>query len=100
MFNIARVVLQIAVHRDQYFAACVLDAGGHGRGLSVVATKMHDPNSRILAGNADSNFQCPVPAAVVYKNHLEGRTQRLHGIDDRCMHPADVVLFIVEGHDD
>jgi len=41
--DVARVVLEIAVHGDDDLAAGVLDAGDHGRGLAVVLTEADHP---------------------------------------------------------
>ena len=95
-----RVVLQVAVHRDQDLAPGVLDAGRHGRRLAVVAPELHDAKSRVVPGDVDGKLKGAVTAAVIDEHHLERDAQWLDRLDDGRVHAPDVVLLVVEGNDD
>ena len=45
-WNVARIVLQIAIHGHDNVAASGVDAGLHGRGLTKVAGKAQHPDVR------------------------------------------------------
>jgi hypothetical protein len=59
VLDVARVVLQVAVHGDEDPAARLLDAGGHGGGLAVVAAEVDDAHPRVAAGDVDRDSSVP-----------------------------------------
>ena len=48
--DVGRIVLEVAVHRDDHLAARVVEPGGHRRGLPVVAAQLNHPQSFIVGG--------------------------------------------------
>ena len=100
MLDVAGVVLQVAVHRDQDLAPSVLDAGRHGWRLAVIAPELHEAKPRVLPCDLDGDLESAVTAAVIDEYHLERDAQRLHCLDDGRVHASNIVLFVVEGDDD
>ena len=86
--DVARVVLQVAVHRDDDVAGGGVDAGLHRGGLAEVARELHHADVVAdRAGVAAQGGGRRVAAAVVDDDQLPGlwisRQRRLHGVDQR-----------------
>jgi hypothetical protein len=87
--NVARIVLEVTVHRDEILTASVRHAGGHGGCLAGVARKHHEPHTRIAAGDRSGGGDRAVAAAIVDEHFVR-----------RGAEPRDVVLLVVERNDD
>ncbi len=98
--NIARIVLQVAVHGDDHVTARGLYARRHCGGLPVVASELHHAHARILLGKTHGNGERAVAAAVVDEHHFEREAERLERVDHRFVHRRNAFLFVIEGHAD
>ena len=98
--DVGRIVLQVAVHRDEHLAARVLDAGGHRRRLPVVAPELHDAHARIAA--RDARWRSRRCRPCCRRRRTPSRTcspscaERLH---DRGVQRPNAFLLVVERHD-
>ena len=77
-WDVARVVLQIAVDGDDEVAGRVLNARKHRRGLSIVAAKQHKFYSPVLLSKLFKLVGRPIPAPVIDQNKVEGARLRFH----------------------
>ena len=68
--NIVRVVLEVAVHGDNDFAGSVVETGGEGGRLAVIALETDDGDARIVEGNLVKNLRSRVAALIVHVDEL------------------------------
>ncbi len=68
--DVAGIVLQVAVHRDDDPAPRATKPGVHRRGEAVVAQKPHEPHARIARAQGAQEGVAAVGAAVVDEDHL------------------------------
>ncbi len=73
--DVARIILQIAVEKDEDVAAAVLDAGLQGSGLPEVAAELHELGVGVVFRQRAETFEAPVAAAVVDVEDLVGAAQ-------------------------
>ena len=60
VWNIGRIVLQVAIHGDDDIVFGVINPGLHGSGLSVITTELHDNHMRIGRGQSRQFFQAAI----------------------------------------
>ncbi len=98
--NVGRIVLQIAVHGDDVFAASVIETGGEACGLAEVAAQFDDGHPAIDGCDFTKQGEGSIDGAIVDEDHFKGFTARLHdGLEPR-VEVGDVFLLVVEGDDD
>ena len=96
--DIPRVVLQVAVERDDHLAPSVVEAGHHGGGLTHVCSQPQAAHPWI-GGYRAHLVPGPVPAAVVYQNDLERALVGLQCLKDPLHERAHVLRLVVERSD-
>src|SRR6266511_1123343 len=99
--DVGRVVLEVAVHRDDDVPAGGVDARLHRGGLPVVAQEPHDPHVRPEPRRpGEERLPRPVAAAVVHGDELPRarvrRERRLDAVEQR----GDVLDLVVHRNDD
>ena len=92
--DIARVVLEVGVHRAQHRAPRAGDAGSDGRRLAVVAAELDDPDVGVPGRQVTELREAGVDAAVVDIDHLVRLAQFVQHARQRLVQRRQVVLFV------
>ena len=98
--DLARVVLQIAVHGEDELAFGVIEPGCQRRGLAEVAPQLHYEDAAVDGGNLFQQPAGAVVGAVIHKHQLEGIADMLHHLFQTVVERGDVLLFVMERNDD
>src|SRR6202034_3398439 len=98
--NFRRIVLQIAVHRNDDLALRVIEAGFQRGGLAEITAEAHGENPGIVAGDLRKLAEGAVFAAVVDENDLKRLANRVHHIDDFDVKLRNAFELIIERDDD
>ena len=94
--NVGGIVLQVAVHGDDVFAAGVVESSGEAGGLAKIAAQLDDGHAAVDGGNLAQQRERAVDRAVIDQHHLEGLAARFHhGLKPR-VEVGDVLLLVVE----
>src|SRR5262245_56316956 len=67
-WNVERVVLQIAIKRNDHFARRMLDSRLHGRGLAIVAAKADNLDPLVAASEFVQSRSAAIGGAVIDKD--------------------------------
>ena len=94
------VVLEVAIHSEDVVALGVIEAGGEGGGLAEVAAELDDEDAAIYRSDLFEQAIGAVTGAIVDKDQFEGFTDLLHDGLEAIVERGDVILFVVEWHDD
>ncbi|MEI9897779.1 MAG: hypothetical protein WDN28_28960 [Chthoniobacter sp.] len=70
--DVAGIVLQVAIHRNDHIAAREVEAGHHRRRLAVITAEVHHFDGRIFRGEAVEHARAGVVAAVIDEDELHG----------------------------
>ena len=97
--DVLRLVLEVAVHRDEDLAACAREAGLHRGVLAEVALEADDAHARVGGVQVLEPRERPVARAVVHEEDLE-RAAVLLERSDRA--PVELVdrRLLLEDRDD
>lgn len=68
--NVARVILQVAIHGDHDFPRGEVEPSHHRGGLAVVAAKVNDFDAGVFACEAIEDFLTAIVASVVHKDQF------------------------------
>src|SRR5436305_50058 len=98
--DVARIVLQVGVDRDDDPAARVLDAGGEGGGLAVVARQADDAEPRLARDEPDEALEAPVAAPVVDRDDLRRAAERIEHRAELGDERLQALRLVVERDDD
>ena len=98
--NVARVVLQVAVGRDDEAAARVRKARRERRGLTEVAAEPDDPQPRVLRLELRQQRERLVCAAVVDDDDLVAAAERLERFRELAVELRDVRRLVPHRDDD
>ncbi len=98
--DVGRVVLQVAVHRDDDRAARVVEAGGHRGRLSVVPAELDEPEPRVVGRERAQARVGVVTASVVDDHDLPRPAERVQRLAERGVERFDVPLLVVHRDDD
>src|SRR6185295_16829432 len=79
--NLCRIVLQVAIHGNDDLAASEVKPGLQGSSLAEIPSQTDEDEAGIVLTDLDQRFVAKVLAAIVYKNHLERRSQSDHCLD-------------------
>ncbi len=93
--DVGRVVLQVAVHRNDDLASGVVESGGHRRRLTVVPTQLDELQTRVAGRKARESIVRLVSAAVVDDDDLVGAAELVEGASQRVVERPDVLLLVV-----
>jgi hypothetical protein len=97
--DVGGIVLKIAVHGDDQVAPGMVEAGGHGGGLSEIFPQLNDFKGWAGLGQPAGDVKCVVGAAVVDEDHFKIDVEPLHDgqglIDER----GEIFGFVVERDD-
>ncbi len=94
--DVERVVLQIAVHRDDVLPPGSGNARRHGRGLPVVAVE--DQQADVAVGQLLDAGHRAIGRAVIHQNQFVRLPRQ--GRADAFEQGSDVVFFVEQGDDD
>ena len=94
--NVGGIVLQVAVHGHDDLAAGVLDAGGHGGGLPVIAAEADDANAAVLFDELLGQKAGVVLAAIIHQYDLVALHLAFEGGGNGPVQRLDVFLLVVE----
>ena len=78
----------------------MVDPGRHRRGLAGVAAELDDPEVGVGARQLEAALEGPILAAVVDEDDFAMQPERAHRFHDRPVQEVDVLLLVVQGHDD
>src|SRR5262245_22571554 len=95
-----RVVLAVAVERNDQVAAGGGKTGAQRRRLAEVSVQLNDPETGLLCRQLAQLLQGAVGAAVIDEDDLERTAERRHDGADFGEQRRDVARFIVGGDDD
>ncbi len=98
--NFFRVVLQIAVHGNDDFAAGKIETGFQAGGLAEIAAQAHKIDSAVMLINVGENFEGVIAASVVDKHQLVRFADGIHNFGELHVQGWDVFLFVEERDDD
>ena len=96
--DLRRIVLQVRVEGRHQPAAGLLEAGGQGRGLAVVAAEADRPQPAVPCRQSPEDLEGAVGAAVVDEDHLEGEPQGGEGGLDLLAQRLEALLLVVHGN--
>jgi hypothetical protein len=65
---IGGIILEISVHADNNFTACIFESRRHRRSLTEIFSEAHYLHSRILSVDPLEDLESLVSAAVIYKD--------------------------------
>ena len=99
--NLGRVVLKIAVEREDQVAPGGLERGREGRRLAEVAPKPDRPHSRIAPGQCGQDGPRTVATAIIDENEFDWPSRAVgeHGIE-LAVQRGQAFFFIVDRDDD
>ena len=97
--NLGRIMLQIAIHRENAFALRMVEARRQCRGLSKVATKFHHQHPAIHRRNLFQQLVAAVGRAIVHQHQLKTLTDLLHDRLQLVIERGDIFFFIVKRDD-
>jgi hypothetical protein len=97
--DVLRLVLEVAVHRDEDLATCAREAGLHRRVLAEVALEADDADARVGCVQLLEPRKRPVARAVVHEENLEGAAVLLERSDRAPVELVDRRLLL-EDRDD
>src|ERR1700690_1071458 len=69
--NVGGIVLQVAVHGDDVFAARMVESGGEAGGLSEVAAQLDYRHAAVDSGDFAQQVKGTVDGAVIDENHFK-----------------------------
>ena len=98
--DVGRIVLAVAVHRDDDVTGAVPDRRHQGCGLAIVARQMQHPDPRIALGDTVECFRRAVLRAVIGKNDLGRLRQPIERVGQRPMQFGERPHFVVDRNDD
>ena len=98
--DLGRIVLEVAVDRDDGLAARLVEAGHERRGLAEVAAKADDADVLLGVVQPRQRGERAVGGAVVDEDRLPGRVERLERGAELVVEECDAPLLVVHGHDD
>ena len=99
IWNLARVMLQIAIHREDEVSLRVVEAGGEGRGLSEIAAQLDDEDAAVYGSDLFQQFVTAIGRSVVDEHQLEAVSHWFHDGLEAVVHGGNVFFFVVEGDD-
>ena len=92
--------MQIAIHGDDVFAACMIETGGQSSGLAEVAAELDHRDAAIHGGDFTQHGEGVVAGAVIHQHDFECLAGGLHHRFQAVVEIGDVLLFIVQRDDD
>src|SRR5215469_10819273 len=98
--DVGRVVLTIAIHRDDHVAGTVLETGHDRSGLAVIAPQVEHLNAIIGLGKRDEHSAGPVARAIVDKQYLGRFTQPVQYFRQILEELWEGSRFVVDRNDD
>src|SRR5205807_2940069 len=97
--NLFRVVLQIAVHRNDDFAARKIKTGFQRWGLPKIPPQSHQVYAPVVLEDVRKNLERIVLAAVVHKHQFVRFADSVHHFGKLHVERWDVFLFVEERND-
>ena len=97
--NVRRIILQVAIQKDDGISRRMADSRAHRGGLTIVAAEGDDLYSMVGAGQPLQFAVRPIARTIIHKNHFPGGRQR---IEDRCqpfVHQRNVQFLVVDRDD-
>ena len=98
--DVARIVLQIAVHRDDVAAAGARKASREAGGLPEVAPEANDTQAMVGGLQQGKTIERVVFAAIVNRDDLVRTSVGLEGRRQLAIEPIDIGLFVLHRNDD
>src|SRR2546422_413260 len=86
-----RVVLKIAVHRDDNFAVRVIKAGLERRCLAKVSSQTNQGHAFIAVRNFSEDLVGAIATSIVDEYHLVRVAETIHDFDDTLVERLDIV---------
>jgi hypothetical protein len=98
--DVGGIVLQIAVHGDDVFAAGVVKSGGEPGSLAKVAAQLDHRNAAVDGCNLAQRGESAVARTIVHQNNFKRLAGRFHHRFQAVIEVGDVLLLVVQGDDD
>jgi len=99
-WDVGGVVLQIAIHSDDVFAARVIEAGGQGGSLAKVAPQLNHGYATVHGGDFAQQREGAITRAVVHQNDFEALAVHFHDRLETIIEVGNVFLLVVQRDND
>src|SRR5262245_28397372 len=99
-WDLGRIMLKIAIHRDDDVSSSRIETGLKTGGLAEVLTKPHNRNARIVIAYFRQDFEGVVAAAIVDKNDFIVAAQLRHCCNNPGVERTDVTFFVIKRNND
>src|SRR5258708_20538256 len=96
-WNVGGIVLQIAIHRNDVFAAGMVKACGEPGGLAEVAAQLDHGNPAVDSRDFAQHGEGMVTGAIIHQHYFERLASSFHYRFQAVVKVGDVLLFVVQG---
>ena len=97
--NLVRIVLQIAVHRQDEIARRMIESSRQRRRLSEIAAQLYHQHTAVHRGNLFQQLVSLVARAVIDQHQLKAFAHLFHHLFQTRVQNGYIVFFIVERDD-
>ncbi len=97
--DIARVVLQVGVQRDDHLTARPFEARIQGSGLPCIVAQPDHPHFRPFGDQLSQDMRRAIATAIVDEEQFVARPQRRQRLRDRRRQRDEVFRFVIGGDD-
>ena len=94
--DVGGIVLQVAVHGDDVFAAGMVEAGSKAGGLAKVAAQLDHGHAAIDGGDFAQQIEGAIEGTIVDQHHLETSRRCFHDGLEAGVQVGDILLLVVE----
>ena len=94
------IVLQIAIHSDDVFAARVIETSGEPGSLAEIAAKFHHGDTAVYGSNLAQHREGVIAGAIIHQHNFERFTSGLHDRFQAVVEVGDVLLLVMQRDDD
>src|ERR1700688_4064499 len=98
-WNVGRIVLQIAIHRDDVFATRMVETGGQSGGLAEVAPELDHGDPAIDGSDFAQHGEGVIAGAIIHQHDFKGLASRLHYRLQAVIEIGDVLLLVMQWDD-
>src|ERR1700678_2517111 len=93
--DVRGIVLQIAIHGDDVFAARVIKSSGKPCGLSEVAAQFHHRNAAVHGCDFAQHGEGVIARSIVHEHDFEALASRLHYHLQAVIKIGDILVLVV-----
>src|SRR5215469_15367688 len=94
--NIGRIMLEVAIHGDDVFAAGVVESSGEAGGLSKITAEFHDGHPAVDSCDLAQQLERAIGRTVVHQDDLEALAVRFHDGFKAVIEVGDILLLVMQ----